>query len=153
MNTANECDAKRRFDDKWESIPELGCWIWMASIKTTGYGQFCLEGPMNAHRAAWMLYRGEIPPGIVVRHKCDIRACVNPDHLELGTQADNVKDRQQRHSNPRNAGIQNGRAKLKELDVIAIRQSNLSELKIAKIYGMASSMIYMIRAGKRWTSL
>ncbi len=70
-----------------------GCWLWTAGKTGPGYGQLLLGSkPMLAHRYSYELYVGSIPKGMVVRHKCDTRSCVNPDHLELGTVADNNRD-------------------------------------------------------------
>src|SRR5262245_21374375 len=75
-----------------------GCWEWTAHTTTTGYGQFRYQGRLwRAHRAAWLLACGPIPPGpghhgTVVMHRCDNRRCVRPQHLALGTQADKVAD-------------------------------------------------------------
>ncbi len=82
---------RERFEAKVRVTP--GCWLWTASAKPGGYGQILVgRVPAYAHRVSYELYVGEIPEGMVVRHKCDVRLCVNPDHLELGTQADNVMD-------------------------------------------------------------
>lgn len=67
------------------------CWYWRGGLDSGGYGT--VSGAENkAHRRAWRLFRGPIPPGLKVLHKCDVRSCVNPDHLFLGTQLDNVHD-------------------------------------------------------------
>ena len=81
------------FEEKIERIPFSGCWIWMAGLARNGYGQTSENHKTKfAHRMAWKLYRGEIPDGLFVLHKCDIKCCVNPDHLYLGTQKDNIRD-------------------------------------------------------------
>jgi hypothetical protein len=78
-----------------------GCWLWTALRDTNGYGVFKLAGKLpRAHRISYEMHNGEIPVGLVVRHTCDNRACVNPAHLVLGTVADNNRDRAQRSPKP-----------------------------------------------------
>jgi hypothetical protein len=73
--------------------PLSGCWLWNGALRSSGYGAAFLAGKaVGAHRAAWTLFRGEIPEGMFVCHKCDVKSCANPEHLFLGTHDDNMRD-------------------------------------------------------------
>ena len=75
-----------------EIIPWSGCWLWLGPTNR-GYGSLWYSWIKSlAHRVSWELFRGPIPDGLYVLHKCDIKCCVNPDHLYVGTQADNIQD-------------------------------------------------------------
>lgn len=83
-----------------------GCLLWTGSLDAYGYGQVKLvinKLDKKAHRLSWQMHRGLIPDGMVVRHTCDTPACINPDHLEIGTQLDNIADRVARGRSRRSA--------------------------------------------------
>ncbi len=83
-----------RFEQKYIPVTETGCWLWIASYSTKGYGRIGFLGRSEkAHRISWMIAYGPVPEDKHVLHKCDTRCCVNPDHLFLGTNLDNIKDR------------------------------------------------------------
>ena len=86
--------ALRRFENKYIPEPMSGCWLWLGkAVNNCGYGFFgMLNSNILAHRAAWKLFRGEIPDGSLVLHKCDNKLCVNPYHLYLGDKRDNMRD-------------------------------------------------------------
>lgn len=88
-----------RFWSKVERAGETDCWLWTASVSGSKvqHGQFTTriggrQHHLKAHRLAWVFTHGEIPPGCVICHRCDVARCVNPAHLFLGTQADNLND-------------------------------------------------------------
>lgn len=79
----------------WNKVNKTeSCWLWIASVgSNNGYGCIKFEGKtQQAHRVSWKLRHGEIPAGMLVLHRCDIPLCVNPEHLFLGTQSDNMRD-------------------------------------------------------------
>lgn len=130
-----------------------GCWLWQGMAWPDGYGAARFRGKkLRAHRMAWMLFRGEIAPGMVVCHKCDVRACVNPDHLFLGTPAENVQDMLNKGRNRR--GWENGRAKLTAEQVSRIKrmlaEDRMYMSEIAREFGVSQTTIRAIKTGRTW---
>ena len=82
-----------QFDTRVERIPFSGCWIWTGHATPGGYGVISHDGKQQyAHRVSFEFHIGKKPGELNVCHRCDVPSCVNPDHLFLGTQSDNVKD-------------------------------------------------------------
>ena len=144
-------DLQTRFDAKWQPEPNSGCWLWHGLTTDSGYGRFSIAGKdMRANRVAYELYCGAIPDGLHVCHRCDVRSCVNPDHLFLGTTAENLDDMTKKQR--RAVGEKHGRAKLTQVDVTKIRGffGLESYAQIAKRYGVSRGRISDIAAGKTW---
>jgi len=127
------------------------CWEWQGRIIKDGYGAFHLKGKrIIASRFAWILTYGEIPQGMCVLHKCDNPACVNPRHLFLGTQKDNMQDAVLKW---RKSGPHNGRTKLTWPQVDTIRllfQMGWSAYRLAKFFGVNYKTVWQILKGKTW---
>lgn len=142
---------RERFDRKWILEPFSGCWIWTFSRNSTGYGQIKVDGKMmKAHRVSWLLYKGPIDLGLFVCHKCDIRPCVNPDHLFLGTQLDNMRD------SYRKGRYHNGNADLNPDKVSALRllaKAGVKYQELGKVFGIKAAAASRAARGVTWPKL
>ena len=140
-----------RFEEHHIPEPNTGCWLWLAQVTSKGYGCFWFRNyPWRAHRAAWVLFRGEIPEGVQVLHRCDNPSCVNPEHLFLGTNADNMRDRDTKGRANQRRGEQHPYATFTEAQVHAIRADPRSMLEIAAAYGRPYMTIYQIVRRHTW---
>ncbi|WP_105133474.1 HNH endonuclease signature motif containing protein [Burkholderia sp. BE12] len=140
-----------RFARWTEAIPESGCLIWMGAITPRGYGEITLGGrAQRAHRIAYQIAHGPIPPGMQVLHRCDVRCCVAPGHLFLGKEIDNVRDMIEKGRRASTAGARNGAAKLTDDQVRAIRSDLRAQTAVAEAFGIHQSLVSLIRARKRW---
>lgn len=134
-----------------------GCWNWTAGKDSYGYGQMRVNGRKRlVHRISYEENTGPIPPRLCVLHRCDNPACINPEHLFLGTHRENMDDMlaKGRQARTSQKGVLHGHAKLTEADVLAIRvASGISQAALALQYGMGRSQISNIRLGKCWKHL
>lgn len=150
----NRFHNPRTLEDKfWEKVDRKSpdeCWLWLASLNKDGYGCFASD---VAHRVSWLVNFGEIPRGMYVLHKCDVCACVNPSHLFLGTQLDNMRDMKSKGRARDKFGEDNPKAKLTELqvrDIHSLYKSGESGVFLSKKFGVTKTHIYYILSGKSW---
>ena len=132
-----------------------GCWHWTAGIDSSGYGVMWWNGRNHhAQRMAWRFYRGPIPGGLQVCHHCDVRHCVNPEHLFLGTGRDNMADCVAKGRKRGLHGSASGTAKLTEAQVRSIRrEQGTAQRELARRYGVSVPTISMILSRKTWTHI
>jgi hypothetical protein len=130
------------------------CWLWDGAKTSSGYGHHCWQGKhVRAHRVAYELFNGPISGGLHVLHACDVRNCVNPAHLRLGTHLENMREMvaKGRHVAPR--GVNAPSAKLTVDQVQEIRATREPAHQVAPIYGVSKSLIWAIRSRKVWKHL
>ena len=147
---------QERFDEKFIPEPNSGCWLWLGSLNSTGYGAFYIPPKrMGAHRAAYEIYIGQVPEKKFVLHSCDMPCCVNPNHLFLGTHQENMNDmlRKGRSALNKARGEKHCRAKLTAAAVLEIRLSKETTRALAKKYGVHHAQIHNARTHKSWAWL
>jgi len=168
MRASRVGSANQRFFSRFVVDDKSGCWNWTGKPNCNGYGR--IAGEINgkryaekertvlAHRASWIIHNGEIPSGngahgTVVMHTCDNRLCVNPAHLRLGSQNDNVQDMLSKGRKVTNQprGVANSRAVIKTAeDVALIRASSLGSGELARQFDVNRWTIKAIRSGRSY---
>jgi hypothetical protein len=139
----------------WEkvSVQMEGCWEWLGAHDRYGMIKFG-SGDNNwlAHRVSWIIHNGPIPEGVCVLHKCDNTLCCRPDHLFLGTQLDNIHDRDKKRRGVQMYGEKHWKAKLSEKDVAEIRalQDILSTTELSRNYGVTHGQIRFVQNRQSW---
>lgn len=150
-----DCDKRcasiaKRF---WRYVSPRGaseCWEWQGYRDPLGYGKINYR-PSGAHRVSWILHFGDIPEGMLVCHRCDNPSCVNPGHLFLGSNADNMADRNRKGRNARGSSAHS--AVLTETDIPTIRdmiKRGVPQIAIAANFGVSHATIRNISCGRNW---
>lgn len=139
--------------------PNSGCWLWTGAMAPNGYGRLrerVAPGSLRTrhfrmHRVAYEINRGAIPEGLFVLHKCDTRACVNPDHLFLGTHQDNMNDRGAKGRQVRGGRVNT--SKLTEQQAREVFAAEGTDANIGKMFGISATAVKYIKSGRNWAHL
>ena len=150
--------AKERFDINTDKgSKKSDCWVWNGLKNKGGYGRMRIDNKdWTSHRYSWSIHFGEIPHGLLVCHKCDNRACVNPNHLFLGTHSDNAIDMVSKGRNRDDKGSKHPMAKLNEKQVIDIRSkidSGIMQKDLAEFYCISRGVISQIHRRVKWVHI
>lgn len=138
----------------WSKVDKTGdCWLWSGGTFNGGYGSLYEHGSgsIRAHVFSYKTFVGTIPPGMHVLHRCDNPPCVRPEHLFLGSNADNVADKVAKGRQPRGESM--GSARLTSDQVIQIMQAEGPQRAIAKRFGVAQKTVSAIKTGTTWGHL
>jgi len=143
---------KERIENKIMPEPMSGCWLWIGFIESAGgYGVINVDKKIvKAHRVSYSIYKGPIADGLHVCHHCDVRSCVNPDHLFLGTNEDNMNDMYKKGRGRKVGGNESHFSKLTDEDVITILKSNKKSSELANEFKVTKTNINYIKRGITW---
>lgn len=143
---------RRRLKKMCEPIPVTGCFLFTGYVSQLGYGiiAFRKTKRIPAHRASYMVHVGPIPDGMDVCHKCDVRSCVNPDHLWIGSHHDNMMDMASKGRASSRPGEQHPNAILTDDQVRYIRSSGMPRRKLAEMIGVSRRTISDVLKKKSW---
>lgn len=145
----------KAFDQYWREDTTTGCWLWTLALSDSGHGKVSFNGKkVGAHKFSYQRSVGPVPDGMVVRHICDCPSCVNPSHLCLGVQSENVRDMVLRNRQRGAVGERNSHAKLNTGQILDIRRraaSGQRTIDLAYAFRVSSSQIRNIIRGDSWS--
>ena len=146
---------QQKLSDKFKIDQITGCWNWINYKSPTGYGviKYGKHHTYRVHRLMYFLWFSDFKDDMVVCHKCDNPSCINPEHLFLGTQLDNIRDRNLKGRTSRLGapiGSRNGGAKLTDENVKYIRKSKLSVIDLANKFSVSDTTISNVLNRVSW---
>lgn len=157
--------VRNTFDRSFIPEPNSGCWLWLGKLNAAGYGNIFARDEnrkvfgLIAHRVSYWIEHGHVPAGVSVCHRCDMPSCVNPEHLFLGTQEDNIRDcvRKKRHrkfvcpeKTPRGEAIKRAKLNAAAVSQIKALAARSPRKIIATQFGVGISCIDSILTGRTW---
>lgn len=141
-------------DRFWAKVRKTGeCWEWIGCQDTKGYGFLNVASrTLRAHRLSWEIHNGPFDQSLCVLHSCDNRCCVNPAHLFLGTQADNMADMNAKGRHCRGQGVKNAKLTPDAVrEIRSARQSGVPVYELMKTYSISRNHVRLVAIGKMWS--
>lgn len=150
--------TRQQFLDKAYPEPNTGCWLWVGKTNWCGYGELHKKDNeykmIFAHRYSYAIHKGLFDENLKVLHTCDQPCCINPDHLFLGTQQDNISDMDAKKRRKCGRGVNHGHAKINNLIAIEIkkmyRHGKYRQIDVAKHFGISRSVVSKVVNGAAW---
>lgn len=146
---------ERHLQRFWAQVQKTEeCWLWTGYLRNGAYGALWVDGKMRyTHRLSYEMHHGPVPKGMVVCHRCDVPACVRPEHLFIGTDADNMADMRAKKRGsppPKLCGLANPNATLTDEQVEEVRRlvaGGMKQRDVAKRYGVSQSTVWRLAHG------
>lgn len=140
----------QRFAMLYTPEPATGCWLWIGAVDKNGYGKVKVDRKhLKSHRWSWVLHNGQIPDGSQVLHRCDVPGCVNPAHLFIGSNQDNVDDRE-RKGRSYDPSIHSAKLTAEQVDEIRRLRGVETTVSLGVRFGVSHGQISRIQLGSSW---
>lgn len=140
------------FGHRYVPVTETGCFVFTGTWVKGGYANLRINKVyLYGHRVSYGIMKGAIPKGMYVCHKCDVRQCINPEHLFLGSAMDNVRDMQSKKRNV--FGERQVNRKLNSDEALFIKNSDITGVALARYFLVSTAQVSLIKNGKAWSHL